>query len=620
MTILTQAVRDTLRDWQALVATGLIYRLITAAVLSPLVGLLLRYFVTRSGSAALTDADIAVFLLTTGPGIAGLIVAAAVSIAIVALEQKALMAIGLGRLRGHRVRVRDALLFAASRTWSTIRLAVLLTVRIILLVLPFAALLGAVYWFLLRAHDINYYIADRPREFWIAVALAGVILLALAVVLAKRIANWLVALPLVAFERAWPHTAFAESARRMLGRRKGAAATLLVLAAAWLGISLASTSAIIAAGRWAAPAFGASVTRMLLFIGVFMVAWVLVGLLLSITMAAVFAQVVVRYYADGAPANQELADISTRLAAGGRRLEFSWPLVVGGLVLGVIGGAVLARVFMQDAWRMRPVLVMAHRGASGEAPENTLAAFRLAGEQGTDYVELDVQESSDGVVLVAHDADLMKVGRSPLRIWQSPADSLRAIDIGSFFNPSFASERLPTLQEALEVSRGKSKVNIELKDYGHDDRLEARVVELVEAAGMQDQIVTMSLSHKMVLEMERLRPQWTSGLLLARAVGDPSKLEADFLAVPASVATRRFIRHAHARGKPVYAWTVNDPHQMVRLIGYGVDGLITNYPARAKEVIATYDGLDPAQRLVLFVMTRLGSAEPIAQPDSLLRP
>ena len=530
------------------------------------------------------------------------------------------MALGLGNLEGQQLRAREAVLFAGSRAWQVLRFTALLTLRVLVLVLPFAALIGAVYWLFLTAHDINYYLSAKPRQFWIAVGIASVILVLLAVVLAKRVAGWLLALPLVLFENVHPRAAFGESEGRMMGRRADAARALLIWAAAWVAFALLSTSALLAVGRSLAPAFGRSMPALLLFIGLFLVAWVVLGLLISITMAAVFAQLVVRYYSDGAPAHLSLADISRYLVVGGRRFRLSWPALIGAFVLLAGAGALLARVKLKETWASREVLVIAHRGASGEAPENTLAAFRLAAEQGTDYVELDVQESADGVVLVGHDADLMKVARSPLKIWQSTVEELRAVDIGSYLGPTFADQRVPTLTEALEVSRGKARVDIELKDYGHNDRLEERVVELVEAAGMQDQIITMSLSRKMVTEMERLRPAWTAGLLMARAVGDASHLQADFLAVPASVATRAFIRHAHAAGKPVYAWTVNDPQLMVRLIGYGVDGLITNYPAVAREVVTSYEALDPAERLGLFVMARLGSAVPVAVPDSLMRP
>ena len=168
---------------------------------------------------------------------------------------------------------------------------------------------------------------------------------------------------------------------------------------------------------------------------------------------------------------------------------------------------------------------------------------------------------------------------------------------------------MPTLAEALAACKGVSRVDIELKYYGHNQRLEERVVELVEAAGMENQIVTMSLSRDMVAKMKRLRPGWTSGLLSAKAIGDLSGVPADFLAVEKAMATRRFIRAAHRAGKPVYVWTVDDPARMIRMIGLGVDGLITNRPGVAREVLDRYARMSQAERLFMFVMTSLGAED-----------
>src|SRR6185436_10277743 len=122
-------------------------------------------------------------------------------------------------------------------------------------------------------------------------------------------------------------------------------------------------------------------------------------------------------------------------------------------------------------------------------------------------------------------------------IWESPAAEVRAVDIGSRIGPQFRNERVPTLAEALEACKGVSRVDIELKYYGHNQRLEERVVEIVEAAGMENSIVTMSLDRDMVAKMKRLRPAWTSGLLSAKAIGNLSGVAADFLAVEKSMAT-----------------------------------------------------------------------------------
>jgi glycerophosphoryl diester phosphodiesterase len=120
--------------------------------------------------------------------------------------------------------------------------------------------------------------------------------------------------------------------------------------------------------------------------------------------------------------------------------------------------------------------------------------------------------------------------------------------------------------------------------------------------------------------MKRLRPAWTSGLLTAKAIGDLSGVPADFLAVEKAMATRRFIRVAHRAGKPVYVWTVDDPARMIRMIGLGVDGLITNRPDVARAVLDRYARMTQAERLLLFVMTSLGAEEDVTPPASELRP
>src|SRR6185503_9581025 len=131
-------------------------------------------------------------------------------------------------------------------------------------------------------------------------------------------------------------------------------------------------------------------------------------------------------------------------------------------VLGVAAVGIAPVAFLVNRGQL-PALIIAHRGASAEAPENTLAAFRLAADQKTDFIELDVQESADGQVLVAHDSDLMKVAQEPTKIWEGDAATLRSIDIGSYKDRRFASERVPTLAEALAVCKGRCRVVVELK-------------------------------------------------------------------------------------------------------------------------------------------------------------
>jgi len=285
------------------------------------------------------------------------------------------------------------------------------------------------------------------------------------------------------------------------------------------------------------------------------------------------------------------------------------------VVLGMGGVAALAFLATRN---QAPVVIIAHRGSSAVAPENTLAAFRLAADQRTDLVELDVQESSDGQVLVAHDADLMKVSGNPASIWETDAATLRAIDIGTYKDPRYAAERVPTLAEALAICKGRCKVLVELKSYGHNQRLEERVVQIVEAAGMVNECEFMSLDHDMVRKMKELRPSWRVGILVAKAMGDLTEWKADFLAVEARMASRRFVRRAHRAGQDVYIWTANDPAWMLVGLTRGVDGLITDHPDVARRVIAARARLSEPQRLLVALLIRFGAtAQTLAKEDAL---
>ena len=587
----------------------ILYKAIAFAILTPLIGLLFRLLIARSGHAALADVEIALFFFTTKPGVVALLLVSGLIVAVSALEQACLMTVGLAREKEQASRVRDAFAFVAARSFAILRLTVQLVARFLVIVLPFLAAIGAVYWIFLRRHDINYFLNAKPPEFLGAVATAGVIVLAMAIVLLRKIGAWLLVLPVVVFEGVLPFRAFAESARRMAGRRVQAVAAL----AAWAALAIVAPfvvgAGLRAFGRAVAPLFGGALAGMLVFIGFALVLWLVATLAVGIAVSALFALIVTAFYLDASPsASLSLpTPYAGAIEVEGKRFRISWKALTGIVVAAVLVAALLANVLMKATWTDRPVLVIAHRGASIDAPENTLAAFKLAGQEHADFVELDVQESKDGVVLVAHDSDLMKVGRSPLKIWETDAAALQAVDIGSFLAPQFAAERVPTLADALATCKGASRVDIELKDYGHDERLEERVVEIVEAAGMQDHIVTMSLSAPMVETMKKLRPQWTSGLLIAKGMGDVSRLSADFLAVQAKMATRGFVRRAHAAGKSVYVWTIDDPTVMFRYIGLGVDGLITNRPAVAKAIVDRYASMTPAERLLVFVMTRLGA-------------
>ena len=252
------------------------------------------------------------------------------------------------------------------------------------------------------------------------------------------------------------------------------------------------------------------------------------------------------------------------------------------------------------------VEIIAHRGASGAAPENTLAAFERAIHDQADWIELDVQENADGVVIVAHDSDFMKVAQQSLRVWDATSEQLRDMDIGSWFDPKFSDQRVPTLRQALELAKDRIGVVIELKYYGHDHSLESRVVDIVEQAEMASDIKIMSLKLSGLRTSIALRPEWTHGLLNTASIGDLTRLELNFLALNSRAASYAMIRNAHRRGMKLYVWTINDPVQMSVMMSRGADGIITDEPALAKQLIEFREKISPVGRLLIWIAGEVG--------------
>jgi glycerophosphoryl diester phosphodiesterase len=609
------ALGDLRRAGRILAITDLAYKAIAFAVLVPATTWLLYWLRAATSERVVADVDIAMFFLTTPTGIVTLILGGSLLVAITAVEATCLMAIGLGQSQGVRLNGRGALKFGAANALNVLRLAGHMVLRVLIGVVPFLLAAGLVYFALLRAHDINFYLKQHPPQFWIAAVLIGLIGIGFALLLARTIARWSFALALVVFENVHPRRALGESAKRAAGSHAlilwslatwAISATVLLRTGTWLVQSV---------GRVIVPLVADSLGLLVVVMGALALVAVVLTLAVGVVNASLFSLVLTRLYLrTGQPTAASLA----QYAGDSWRLTGRWRVAIVALaVLGATGFALLA--FLANRGQNQ-ALIIAHRGSSATTPENTLAAFRLAAEQGTDLVELDVQESADGQVVVAHDADLMKVSGNPIHIWEGDVATLRAIDIGSYVDPRFAAERVPTLAEALAVCKGRCRVLIELKSYGHNQKLVERVAAIVEAAGMQNDCEYMSLDHDMVRSMKALRPSWRVGVLVAKAMGDLTELKVDFLAVEARMASRRFIRRAHRAGQDVYAWTLNDPAWMLVGLSRGVDGLITDKPDVARKVIELRADMSEPQRFMAALLVRLGASTKKLAAEDALRP
>lgn len=614
---MTSLLRDSLEDlrrrWKPLFLADLLFKLIALALLTPLLAISFRWFLSLSGQEVLADVDLLYFLLTP-IGIVCLICISALWLGIVALELAALMGV-LGTGPGRKSLVLNALGFASVNAWRVCRVAGHIVARCLLIAVPFLGIAGLTYWWLLREFDINYYLQQRPPAFLVALGIGGLLVVGLAGCLIYATSNWLLALPLVLFEDVRPSEALRTSRERTGGSRWRLLRAITIWAVSIVLLSSLLTSSVLMIGRAIIHRSSGSLEFLTLAIGISLLASAAVNLIVSLIGTTTFASLLFHSYREFSNPDEHRITSLWRLTSdgGSRRFRLTALRIVSAIAVGVLVAALLGLWIAKDMRLDDDVEIIAHRGASAAAPENTLAAIRQAIKEGTDWVEIDVQESVDGQVVVFHDSDFMKLAGVNRKIWEVTQEELLEIDVGSSFDPKFNSERVPTLSQVLELCKDKAGVNIELKYYGHDQQLEQRVIDLVEAQQMTEQVIYMSLEKDAVGKLKAMRPQSRSGLLLSVSVGDLSNLRADFLAINASFASRAMIRKAHELDKQVFVWTVNDPVTMAVMVGRGVDGLITDKPALAKRVLAQRSRLNVAERLMLEFADLFGITPAINQ-------
>jgi glycerophosphoryl diester phosphodiesterase len=238
-------------------------------------------------------------------------------------------------------------------------------------------------------------------------------------------------------------------------------------------------------------------------------------------------------------------------------------------------------------------LIIAHRGASEDAPENTLAAFKLAWEQGADGIEGDFRLSSDGVIVSMHDATTSRVSERRLNVARTTFEVLREVDVGSWKDPKWASERIPSLEEVLcTVPKGK-KIFIEIKC---GTEIMEPFQNVIEQSGLQpEQIAVIAFDEAVIDSVKRLLPalraywitDFSGGFSLEKTVATLKKINADGLSCEAD--SRRidenFVDRLRQEGMEIHVWTVDAPKPATYFSALGVDSISTNGPDRLKTLL-----------------------------------
>ncbi len=233
------------------------------------------------------------------------------------------------------------------------------------------------------------------------------------------------------------------------------------------------------------------------------------------------------------------------------------------------------------------VKIWAHRGASGDAPENTLAAFQMAMDVGADGIELDVHFTKDRQVVVTHDDDTQRVTGYKGWIIDLTLAQLKKLDF-SYNMAAFKGETIPTLEEVLAlIQPGRLNINIELKTNDENPNgLEEACQALVEKYSMEDRILYSSFNHYSLARMRSVAPHMKCGILYSNKPYRPWEYAASFGCSAVhpqfgSVNTPGYIEECHQAGIACNVWTVNSTQDIKAMLDLQVDGIITNYPALA---------------------------------------
>ena len=585
------------RSLSAMLWYEVFFKLLAAAILTPLAAGLMTVFIRSTGSVAVSNEAIARFV-TSPRGLAAVVVVGAVSLAILFFELAGLILIAGATQRGERAHPGRTLRAVGRRSPRLLHLGALQLVGVMLALAPVVAGIWLVQRWLLSTSDIYFYVTVRPPEFWVAAGLAGVIALAGFLVFAVLYVCWILALPILLFEGSRPWPALRRSYRLVRPSWRPVAGAMI----GWLLIALAL-------GAVAQFLFDATAGGVLGLAGdrtgyviaavASLVALHVVGsVILSAVALTVDASLVAHVYAALAAPSAEArlpADLAAKGAQRTSSGRLAWLVVLGFLAVAAVASVTaIGRLDLQ-----KQVAVTAHRGSSVAAPENTLSAVSQAITDGADYAEIDVQLTADSAVILIHDVDLRRVAGVSGLVSEMTLDELRELDVGSWFAPEFSGERLPTLQEVIDLARGRIKLNIEIKVQGSPEGLVERVVDLVERNGFAEECVITSLDEAATRTVKQRAPDLRVGFIVATAIGDPTRLPVDLLAVSTQFLSSGLIRNAHRRGMEVHVWTVNTREQMWAVIERGADNIMTDYPPRLLEVLEERADMTNAEKVLL---------------------
>lgn len=588
--------------WWTLISWVLI-----AVILVPLTTGALGSMVFRGDRLTLVNEEILNWLMTPA-GLGYILIFAGLTVIGTVFRYAGLFHILTDHLKGQSVPVRQTLLKLLPDLPALFQLCLKTAGAALIFLLPILAGLGVIYWIWLTEFDINYYLYVQPQEWWNAIIAAGLWLLLMTVTLLYLVIRSLPALPAYLDGYRPVRKALAKSWAYTKGRAVRFLWLLLLCLAAWFLVRfVAHTLLFTFAGLSVdlTAAYITSLTPVLLLTGLYALLSFLLDVVISFLGFSLTAIVLTKFYYEQTDLHSVAPPVPlgiSKLPAKAASLARNWlypKRAVPVLAILLLPGIGAGSWWLSQAPDETGFTVSAHRAGAFLATENTIAALERTIETGADYAEIDVRTTRDGEVVVFHDADLKRMTGDTRRLENVRYDEIKDLVQGTDDEISDEKRRIATLDEFLERSEDRIKLNIELKYYGPDPELARKTAERVQAHNMEDQTIIMSFDMDAIREVQQLAPEIPTGYLATVAMGDLTRMPVDFLAVPRPLASEPFIRNAHRRNKEVHVWTINTLPGMLDVALRGADSIITDAPDVAMEFRNELSELTAGERLLL---------------------
>lgn len=575
--------------------------IVTLVLLDPLLVLLVERVVALGGDPFVGNTALIAFALSA-PGATALSVAAIGSILAAVIAFGGTAVILRQRHLGIAVTQRALWQTLLARLPALLAMSGLVLGVAVLTGLPALATGLAVRRWWLSSGDIYFYIRTWPLEFVGGVAITAIVAAAGAAAAFVVLLRFSLAPPLCLLRGTGAGASLRESVRATRGRIDRLAPRMLAVLAGSAVLWMLTLAAFSGALAWLLSHITSGLALRVVGIGLWAAA-VCVALTLAAVSRAAIALVPL---AD--PASEAVLARRGEAFAQAARTRWPGPAFAALVCVAALAWAAGATVAAEGSPpRTRAVQITAHRAGSARAPENTIAALNAAIADGADFVEIDVQETADGQVVLLHDTDLRRVAGLARPVWQMSAAELHKLDVGAWFAPRFRGERIPTLREFAEAARGHVKLNVELKNNGFGEDLAARVAAILRQTGVARASVVSSLDLGLLRETRRVARELGTGLILATGIGDLGRVDVDFVALSRRLATPAVIRELHARGREVHVWTLDDEASIARAMLAGADNIITSDTPLAQRTRRWFESLSEPEKAVLRVVGTLES-------------